>query len=123
MSDAEVAEVPFTAFTSKPDAKQMIGRLIVRRVRDANPDHVIANEQGELFPDLAAPRGVHRLAAADGRRRGRPPPPRGHRTAAVPERGQVNDVSRQLASQSRPLCGTQLQADAPQRSWQHNDFG
>ena len=25
-------------------------RLIVRRVRDQNPDHVVANEQGELFP-------------------------------------------------------------------------
>jgi hypothetical protein len=49
VSDAEVAEVPFTAFTSKPEAKQVTGRLIVRRVRDANPDHVIANEQGELF--------------------------------------------------------------------------
>jgi hypothetical protein len=45
-----VAEVPFTAFGSKPKAKQVTGRLIVRRVRDANPDHVIANEQGELFP-------------------------------------------------------------------------
>jgi hypothetical protein len=44
-----VAEVPFTAFGSKPKAKQVTGRLIVRRVRDANPDHVIANEQGELF--------------------------------------------------------------------------
>jgi hypothetical protein len=49
VSDAEVAEVEFTAFTSKPEAKQVTGRLIVRRVRDANPDHVIANEQGELF--------------------------------------------------------------------------
>jgi DDE family transposase len=50
VSDAEVAEVPFTAFTSKPEARQVAGRLIVRRVRDANPDHVITNEQGELFP-------------------------------------------------------------------------
>jgi DDE family transposase len=50
VSDAEVAEVPFTAFGSKPQAKQVSGRLIVRRVRDANPDHVITNEQGELFP-------------------------------------------------------------------------
>jgi hypothetical protein len=49
ISDAEVAEVPFTAFTSKPEARQVTGRLIVRRVRDANPDHVITNEQGELF--------------------------------------------------------------------------
>jgi Transposase DDE domain group 1 len=50
VSDAQVAEVPFTAFTSKPKAKQVTARLIVRRVRDANPDHLLANAQGELFP-------------------------------------------------------------------------
>jgi Transposase DDE domain group 1 len=50
VSDAEVAEVPFTAFTSKPKARQVTARLIVRRVRDANPDHVHVNAQGELFP-------------------------------------------------------------------------
>jgi hypothetical protein len=50
ISDAQVAEVPFTAFTSKPHAQQVTARLIVRRVRDANPDHVQANAQGELFP-------------------------------------------------------------------------
>jgi Transposase DDE domain group 1 len=49
VSDAQVAEVPFTAFTSRPKAQQVSARLIVRRVRDANPAHVIANEQGELF--------------------------------------------------------------------------
>jgi hypothetical protein len=49
VSDAEVAEVPFTAFTSKPKAQQITARLIVRRVRDANPDHVQVNAQGELF--------------------------------------------------------------------------
>lgn len=50
ISDAEVAETPFTAFTSKGQAGQVAARLIVRRVRDANPNHVIADEQGELFP-------------------------------------------------------------------------
>jgi Transposase DDE domain group 1 len=50
ISDAEVAEVPFTAFTSKPKAQRVTARLIVRRVRDANPEHVTANAQGELFP-------------------------------------------------------------------------
>jgi hypothetical protein len=49
-SDAEVAEIPFTAFRSKPKAKQVTGGLIVRRVRDANPGHVERNAQGELFP-------------------------------------------------------------------------
>jgi hypothetical protein len=43
ISDAEVAEVEFTAFTSKRKAEQITARLIVRRVRDrAKTD--------ELFP-------------------------------------------------------------------------
>ena len=50
VSDAEVAETPFTAFTSRGKKGQVSARLIVRRVRDANPAHVITNEQGELFP-------------------------------------------------------------------------
>ena len=50
VSDAEVAEVPFTAFVSRPQAQRINARLIVRRVRDANPDHVTVNAQGELFP-------------------------------------------------------------------------
>jgi hypothetical protein len=49
ISDAEVAEIPFTAFTSKSKARQVSARLIVRRVQDANPDHVRVNPQGELF--------------------------------------------------------------------------
>ncbi|MEQ7129365.1 transposase [Actinopolymorpha sp. B11F2] len=50
VSDAEVAEVPFTAFTSRPKTQQVTARLIVRRVRDADPDHTQTNAQGELFP-------------------------------------------------------------------------
>ena len=49
ISDAEVAEIPFTAFTSKPKTRQVTARLIVRRVRDANPDHMSVDAQGELF--------------------------------------------------------------------------
>ncbi len=37
ISDAEVAEIAFTAFTSKAKAKQVTARLIVRRVPDVNP--------------------------------------------------------------------------------------
>ena len=37
VSDAEVAEISFTAFGSKPKAKQVTARLIVRRVPDLNP--------------------------------------------------------------------------------------
>jgi len=49
VSDAEVAEAPFTAFASRGKARQVSARLIVRRVRDANPDHVTVDAQGELF--------------------------------------------------------------------------
>lgn len=52
VSDAEVAEVGFTAFTSRPRAEQVTARLIVRRVRRLNPDTVTSG-QGELF-------GAHR---------------------------------------------------------------
>jgi hypothetical protein len=48
VSDAEVAEVPFTAFASRR-GRAVAARLIVRRVRDANPDHVAIDAQGELF--------------------------------------------------------------------------
>jgi hypothetical protein len=44
ISDAEVAEVGYTAFTSRPMAKHVHARLIVRRVKDMNP-----NNQSELF--------------------------------------------------------------------------
>ena len=47
ISDAEVAEIAFTAFASTKTP--VTARLIVRRVRDANPDHVQRNAQGELF--------------------------------------------------------------------------
>ena len=38
-----------TAFASRATSRQVTARLIVRRVRDANPDHVQLNAQGELF--------------------------------------------------------------------------
>ena len=49
ISDAEVAEVPFTAFTSHPKADHVTARLIVRRVKRLNPK--VAKTQGELLPD------------------------------------------------------------------------
>ncbi len=44
ISDAQVAEIDYTAFTSKPKAQHIRARLIVRRVTDMNP-----NNQSELF--------------------------------------------------------------------------
>ena len=54
ISDAEVAEVPFTAFTSRRKAQHLTGRLIVRRVKRLNPRSHSAtgaagSDQGELF--------------------------------------------------------------------------
>jgi hypothetical protein len=37
VSDAEVAEITYTAFTSRPKKHQVTGRLIVRRVKRLNP--------------------------------------------------------------------------------------
>jgi Transposase DDE domain group 1 len=47
VSDAQVAEVKYTAFTSKK-GKAITARLIVRRVKDLNPG--AARGQDELFP-------------------------------------------------------------------------
>jgi hypothetical protein len=48
ISDAEVAEVPFTAFTSRRKREHITASLIVRRVRRLNPKTVPAG-QGEMF--------------------------------------------------------------------------
>jgi hypothetical protein len=48
ISDAEVAEIDFTAFTSRRKADHITARLIVRRVKRLNPGSVPAG-QGELF--------------------------------------------------------------------------
>ena len=48
VSDAEVAEIGFTAFTSRKKAEHIAARLIVRRVKRLNPKTVPAG-QGELF--------------------------------------------------------------------------
>ena len=76
VSDAEVAETCFTAFTSNGKARQVTARLIVRRVRDANPEHTVAERAGRVVPGLAAPRRVHRFTPADAGRGGRSPPAR-----------------------------------------------
>jgi hypothetical protein len=48
VSDAEVAEIEFTAFTSRRKRDHISARLIVRRVKRLNPASVPAG-QGELF--------------------------------------------------------------------------
>lgn len=49
ISDAEVAEVPFVAFTGRRKAEHVSCRLIVRRVKRLQPLASDGTEQGELF--------------------------------------------------------------------------
>ncbi|WP_206443211.1 transposase, partial [Candidatus Protofrankia californiensis] len=56
ISDAEIAEIAYTAFTSHRKKEQVTGRLLVRRVRRLNPASV-SQGQGELF-------AAHRYHAA-----------------------------------------------------------
>jgi hypothetical protein len=58
VSDAEIAEIEFTAFTSRRKGEQITARLIVRRVKRLNPvskptpsktDKAMTAEQQELF--------------------------------------------------------------------------
>ncbi len=48
ISDAEVAEIPFTAFTSRRRDQHVTARLIVRRVKRLNPAS-LPSGQGEFF--------------------------------------------------------------------------
>jgi hypothetical protein len=49
VSKAEVAEVPYTAFTSKKKADRVPGRLVVRRIPDVHASKKQAAGQGALF--------------------------------------------------------------------------
>jgi len=49
VSDAEVAEVPFVAFTGRRKAEHVTCRLVVRRVKRLQPQAGDGSEQGELF--------------------------------------------------------------------------
>ena len=57
VSRAEVAEVPFTAFTGKKKAEQVGGRLVVRRIPDLNPKP--APRPGDAVRHLAFPCLLH----------------------------------------------------------------
>ena len=64
VSNAEVAEVRYTAFApeGKKKGHDVTARLIVRRVRDLNRD--TTGGPGRNVPGLALPRPVHRLPSA-----------------------------------------------------------
>ena len=73
ISDAEVAEVPYTAFAATQD--RITARLVVRRVcrRQGRP------LPRRTVPGVALPPVLHQFDAADRTGRHRPPPPRDHR--------------------------------------------
>ena len=48
ISDAQVAEIDFTAFSSKAQEEQLAGRLVVRRIPELNTTKLAA-AQGQLF--------------------------------------------------------------------------
>ena len=56
ISDAEVAEIAFTAFTSRRKAEHVTARLIVRRVRRLNPAHVPAGSRASCSRSTATTR-------------------------------------------------------------------
>ena len=78
VSDAEVAEIPFTAFTGRRRAEHVTARLIVRRVRRLNPSHPPGRAR-RVVRRLPLPPGVHRQPRTDARRRSHPPRSRDHR--------------------------------------------
>ena len=82
VSDAEVAEIAFTAFTSRRKADHVTARLVVRRVKRLNPAG--APRAGRAVRRLAPPRGLHRQPDADRAGRGLPPPARDRRAGASP---------------------------------------
>jgi hypothetical protein len=49
ISSAEVAEVPFTAFVSRPRAERVTARLVVRRIPDLNPPNTTSESVQEAL--------------------------------------------------------------------------
>jgi len=88
VSRAEVAEIDFTAFSSRKKVEQVDGRLIVRRIPDLNPGS--KKRTGDVVRHVAFPRLLHHHRPGDaghgGRGRG-PPRTRDHR--AGPRRPQA----------------------------------
>ena len=77
ISRAEVAEIEFTAFSSKKATEQVPGRLVVRRIPDLNH----GSDHGQAHPvrHLALPRVLHHHRPRHHHRRQDPPRPRHHR--------------------------------------------
>ena len=77
ISRAEVAEIDFTAFTSRTKSQQIPGRLIVRRIPDLN---LQATDQGTLFDTWRFHPFFTTTDLGTRDRRQNPPSARDHRT-------------------------------------------
>ena len=113
VSDAEVTEIAFTAFTSRAQAEHISARLIVRRVKHLNPKTVPAG-QDELFCVWRHDGGM--VAATDDlrHRRGRDARGSGH----IPQRGRAVVLHGRLTSlrgPARTRRATAIQRQRPRR--------
>ena len=113
ISDAEVAEIAYTAFASTPTP--VTARLIVRRVKDAR-------YRRRAVPGVALSPVLHQLHRAGRRRRHHPPPPRHHRNhLRRPDRRTAGPHA--LGALRRQLGLDPVRGDRPQpaarrrRSW------
>ena len=75
VSNAQVAEIPFTAFVSKKKADQVFGRLVVRRIPELNPTQSTGQEtlfdtwRFHAFFTTTAPEDLDTVAADQTHRR------------------------------------------------------
>jgi hypothetical protein len=110
LSDAEIAEIADTAFTSRRTAEQRTGRLLVRRVRRLNPA-AVPQGQGSTGSTSTACRASPRRSAGHARRNGRPSP---WPPAVAPGRSGITaSAAAGLPSPSRPTTT----GPGPDRDW------
>ncbi|WP_371476400.1 IS1380 family transposase [Kitasatospora sp. NBC_00315] len=89
VSDAEVAEIGYTAFTGRRKAEHVTARLIVRRVRRLNAE--AAAGQGRVVQVLALPPGLHRQPVHHAAGGAAAPAARGRRAGGAPSGGVIAD--------------------------------
>jgi hypothetical protein len=121
VSDAEVAEIGLTAFTShRRRTEHVTARLIVRRSGTRTPT-TSCQRAGRIVPGLAAPRRVHQFIPADAGRRSRSPPARDHRTGhRRPEERTARAPALRQVHRQRGLAGAGhdgVQPEPPRLQW------
>jgi hypothetical protein len=118
ISDAEVAEVPFTAFTSRRHAEHITARGDRAPGAPAQPDHRHTRWARGAVRRLPVSRGVHRQPRADVGRRGHPPRPRDHRAGHRRPQG-LRAGAPALRALQRQRCLAGLRSDRAQPHPRH----